>query len=140
MIHIPRFRPNIVIRGAGVPFVEDMIREFVVSPNGDFTNSGVPINLVSKCTRCLVSRPKQNPLERMYYIPTISQLPNVDLATGVRDKAVPYKVLMKFRRGKDPVKPNKACFGCNGVPMGSGIIRVGDFVHVREWAGLDEVD
>ena len=62
------------------------------------------------------------------------QLPNVDPSTGVRDKAVPYKVLMKFRRGKDPAMPGKACFGCNGVPKGTGIIRVGDFVHVREWA------
>jgi len=62
------------------------------------------------------------------------QLPNVDPSTGVRDKAVPYKVLMKFRRGKDPAMPGKACFGCNGVPKGSGIILVGDFVHVREWA------
>jgi uncharacterized protein YcbX len=67
------------------------------------------------------------------------QLPNVDPSTGVRDKAVPYKVLMKFRRGKDPVRPGKACFGCNGVPEGSGVIRVGDFVHVKEWAGPDGV-
>ena len=59
--------------------------------------------------------------------------------TGVRDKAVPYKVLMKFRRGKDVASPGKSCFGCNGVPRVSGVIRVGDYVHVKEWAGPDGV-
>ena len=55
--------------------------------------------------------------------------------TGVRDKAVPYKVLLKFRKGGDVLKPGKSCFGCNGVPKVTGVIRVGDYVHVREWAG-----
>ncbi|KAF9644632.1 hypothetical protein BDM02DRAFT_888505 [Thelephora ganbajun] len=114
-VPIERFRPNVVFHGAGVPFVEDMIKELVISSSRDTPENGIPINLVSKCTRCL--------------------LPNVDPLAGVRDKAVPYKVLMKFRRGMDPAKPGKACFGCNGVPKGSGVIRVGDFVHVREWAG-----
>jgi hypothetical protein len=59
----------------------------------------------------------------------------VDIRTGVRDTAVPYKVLMKFRRGKDPARVGKPCFGVNGAPLGSGVVRVGDFVHVREWAG-----
>jgi len=47
-----------VFRGAGVPFVEDVIKELVISPNRDSPENGVPINLVSKCTRCLV-RPKK---------------------------------------------------------------------------------
>lgn len=44
-------------------------------------------------------------------------------------------MLTKFRRGKDLVRPGEAHFGCNGVPKGNGVIRVGDFVHVRKWAG-----
>ena len=59
----------------------------------------------------------------------------MDTATGVRDPAIPYKVLMKFRVGKDPAQMSKPCFGCNGVPLGTGTVRVGDFVHVKEWAG-----
>ena len=60
----------------------------------------------------------------------MTQLPNVDPQTGVRDPAVPYKVLMKFRTGIDPANMNKPCFGCNGVVDGSGIVRVGDGVRV----------
>lgn len=58
------------------------------------------------------------------------KLPNVDPETGLRDKAVPYKVLMKFRTGLNPQRPGKSCFGCNGVPDGRGVIRVGDSVTV----------
>jgi len=114
-IPIERFRPNIVFCGADAPFVEDFIKELVISPNRDPPKDCVPINLVAKCTRCL--------------------LPNVDPAAGVRDKSVPYKVLMKFRTGKDPERPSKPCFGSNGVPRGNGVVRIGDFVHVLEWAG-----
>lgn len=62
----------------------------------------------------------------------LSQLPNVAPETGVRDKAVPYKVLMKFRTNIDPENKWKPCFGCNGVPLGYGEIRVGDQVGVRK--------
>ena len=48
----------------------------------------------------------------------------------MRDKAVPYKILMKSRTGKDPTQLNKPCFGVNGVPHGSGVVRVGDKVSV----------
>ncbi|PAV22641.1 cysteine ase [Pyrrhoderma noxium] len=92
-----RFRPNIVIGGAGVPWAEDTWERIQVGANTS------DISLVSKCTRCL--------------------LPNVDPDTGVRDAAVPYKVLMKFRSGKDPARLSKPCFGCNGVPSGNGVIR-----------------
>lgn len=63
-----------------------------------------------------------------------SQLPNVDTKTGVRDAAVPYKIIMKFRTNVDPQNMNKPCIGCNGVPGGSGVIRVGDLVTVEKWA------
>lgn len=56
----------------------------------------------------------------------------MDTQTGVRDAAVPYKVLMKFRVGLDPQNKWKPCVGCNGVPKGEGTISVGDVVTVRK--------
>jgi uncharacterized protein YcbX len=51
--------------------------------------------------------------------------------TGIRDQAVPFKVLIKFRK-VDPRMQRKACLGVNGVPAGSGVVRVGDRVHVKK--------
>ena len=51
----------------------------------------------------------------------------------MRDAAVPYKVLLKFRRNKDPARMSKPCFGCNAIVGGTGIVRVGDRVEVLEW-------
>lgn len=49
-----RFRPNIVLQGGGA-FAEDMWEEIsLVSGDGGDAETG--IQLVSKCTRCLVSR------------------------------------------------------------------------------------
>ncbi|KAF7307260.1 Rotamase-domain-containing protein [Mycena indigotica] len=98
---IERFRPNIVFQGAG-PFAEDGWKQIRF---GD----GPVINLVSKCNRCL--------------------LPNVDPVKGERDKAVPYKIIMKFRTGVDPVNKMKPCVGVNAVPLSEGEVRVGDVVH-----------
>ncbi|KAJ7610880.1 MOSC N-terminal beta barrel domain-containing protein [Roridomyces roridus] len=96
---IERFRPNIVFRGAG-PFAEDKWRQITIG-------NSPTINLVSHCTRCL--------------------LPNVCTESGERDKAVPYKIIMKFRTGLD-VNKMKACVGRNGVPTDIGEISVGDHV------------
>ncbi|KAH9949331.1 MOSC N-terminal beta barrel domain-containing protein [Amylocystis lapponica] len=115
---IERFRPNIVVVGAGEPFVEDMWREAVLGDPAT-ASSARTLTLVSKCARCL--------------------LPNVDTQTGVRDAAVPYKVLMKFRTGKDPARLNKACFGCNAMFGGDGVVRVGDRISVKTWAGAGGV-
>jgi len=60
----------------------------------------------------------------------VEQLPNVDPETGVRDAAVPYKVIMKFRTGLDPARKMKPCVGCYAVPDSDGVVRVGDAVHV----------
>lgn len=60
------------------------------------------------------------------------QLPNVSPDTGVKDKAVPFKVLMKVRTGVDPANKWNACLGCNAVPLMDGEIRVGDRVLVRK--------
>ncbi|KAJ7204394.1 MOSC N-terminal beta barrel domain-containing protein [Mycena pura] len=106
---IERFRPNVVFQGAG-PFAEDSWKEIRI---GIMPDAPV-ISIVSKCTRCL--------------------LPNVSPETGERDKAVPYKIIMKFRTGldADPQNKMKPCVGVNGMPLGSGEIRVGDVVAARK--------
>ncbi|KAF9225300.1 hypothetical protein BS17DRAFT_778412 [Gyrodon lividus] len=110
---IERFRPNIVFKGAGTPFAEDTITELSIDSHREAREGAAPIiHLVSKCARCL--------------------LPNVDTVTGVRDKAVPYKVMMKFRRGLDPARSSAPCLGCNGILTEEGVVKVGDWVHVRK--------
>jgi len=103
---IERFRPNIVFKGGG-PFAEDQWEEICIG-----SESTPSITLVSKCTRCL--------------------LPNVSPQTGERDKAVPFKALMKFRTGLDPTYKLKPCVGCNGVPAGDGVITVGNWVYIKK--------
>jgi hypothetical protein len=50
-----RFRPNIVIKGAGAPFFEDILTEFTVDSHRESGEKASPIiQLVSKCTRCMV--------------------------------------------------------------------------------------
>ncbi|KAH8099787.1 MOSC domain-containing protein [Cristinia sonorae] len=102
-LNIERFRPNIVVKGAGVPFAEDLWREIVI---GDNT---VPITVVCRCSRCL--------------------LPNVDTTTAERDTAVPYKVMLKFGKSET----SSPMFGCNAAPEGNGVLRVGDKVIVKRW-------
>ena len=55
---------------------------------------------------------------------------------GVRDAAVPYKVLLKFRRkefgASGQVKP---CFGCNVSGCGEGVVHVRYLVEVNTWVG-----
>lgn len=112
-LQVERFRPNIVIKGAGAPFFEDVLTEFTVDSHRESVDEASPIiQLVSKCTRCM--------------------LPNVHPETGVRDKAVPLKVLMKHRRGLDPKRPSQSCMGCNGVLTADGVVKVGDWIHMRK--------
>jgi uncharacterized protein len=54
----------------------------------------------------------------------------VDVDSGERDNAVPYKVMMSFRAELDPLGRMKPCFGRNGVPEGDGVISVGDVVRI----------
>jgi hypothetical protein len=105
-VPIERFRPNIVLKGGG-PFAEDDWEEFTIG-----SENAPLMTLVSKCTRCL--------------------LPNVSPETGERDKAVPYKVLMKFRTGLDPTHKMTPCVGCNAVPSGNGTVNVGDLVYIKK--------
>ncbi|KAF9469583.1 MOSC N-terminal beta barrel domain-containing protein [Collybia nuda] len=103
---IRRFRPNVIFSGGG-SFAEDNWETIRIG------SKGAPnITLVSKCARCL--------------------LPNVSPDTGEADKAVPYKVLMKFRTGLDPANKLSPCVGCNGVPDREGVIKVGDVVYVQK--------
>ncbi|CCM01446.1 uncharacterized protein FIBRA_03498 [Fibroporia radiculosa] len=116
-VEMERFRPNIVLKGAGVPFAEDFWRTVVLHSSNSTANS--ELTLLSKCTRCL--------------------LPNVDVHTGVRDAAVPLKVLLKFRMGKDRENMKAACFGCNGMLDKTGVVKVGDLVTIKEWTDLEGV-
>ncbi|EEB88256.1 hypothetical protein MPER_14008, partial [Moniliophthora perniciosa FA553] len=49
-------------------------------------------------------------------------LPNVSPETGEKDKAVPFKVIMKFRMGVDSNHKHKA----------DGVVTVGDEVSIRK--------
>ncbi|KIK91112.1 hypothetical protein PAXRUDRAFT_150234, partial [Paxillus rubicundulus Ve08.2h10] len=110
---VERFRPNIVFKGARAPFAEDVITELSIDSHQQARDGAGPIiHLVSKCARCL--------------------LPNIDPGTGVRDAAVPHKVMLKFRRGLDPARSSASCLGCNGIVTGKGVVRVNDWVHVRK--------
>ncbi|KAL0579242.1 hypothetical protein V5O48_002746 [Marasmius crinis-equi] len=109
---VERFRPNIVFSGGG-PFAEDNWKEIAIGPD---------IQSAEKAPRILVVS---------NHSPQNVQLPNVSPETGIRDKAVPYKVLMKFRMGVDPENKWKPSAGCNAVPMNEGIVRVGDVVSVK---------
>ncbi|KAF9261671.1 hypothetical protein L218DRAFT_930541 [Marasmius fiardii PR-910] len=110
-IDIERFRPNIVFSGAGA-FAEDGWEEIAFGPDMESAGRAPGVLIVSKCARCL--------------------LPNVSPETGIRDPAVPYKVLVKFRLGVDCGNKWKPCVGCNGSPRGNGTVRVGDVVSVRK--------
>ena len=54
----------------------------------------------------------------------------------MRDNAVPLKVLMKHRRGLDPERPNLPCMGCNGILTADGVVKVGDWIHVRKMGNV----
>lgn len=53
-----RFRPNIVLKGGG-PFEEDLWEEIDILPTNeaDRNDATMGIQLVSKCTRCMVGQP-----------------------------------------------------------------------------------
>ncbi|KAG9100078.1 hypothetical protein FS749_016347 [Ceratobasidium sp. UAMH 11750] len=114
-----RFRPNIVLSGSPAPFDEDYWGDVQIGENG--AGGGV-VSIVKRCGRCL--------------------LPNVDTVTGIRDNAVPFKVITKFRR-VEPLAGSTACFGANAVAQTSGVFRVGDRLRVltvleRETAEVNE--
>ncbi|KZT54258.1 hypothetical protein CALCODRAFT_19059 [Calocera cornea HHB12733] len=106
---VERFRPNIVFAGAKEAFDEDSWEEVTVHDSQTDEVKG-RILLVSRCTRCL--------------------LPNVDPSSGVPDKAVPFKVISKYRRIdlRDKYSP---CVGVNAVSLLDEFpISVGDKVTI----------
>ncbi|OLL22991.1 mRNA cleavage and polyadenylation factor CLP1 [Neolecta irregularis DAH-3] len=71
-VEMSRFRPNIVLKGTGGPWVEDHWKEISIGTIGDFY-------VVSRCVRCV--------------------MPNVDPETGIPDTDhQPFKTLQQFRR------------------------------------------
>lgn len=116
-----RFRPNVVVEGAGKPYAEEEWEEIsftTTERSGRASSEYGRMLLVSRCTRC--------------------QLPNIEPSTGIQHKHVPYKVLAKYRR-VDPAHPYTPCFGVNAVPQESGVYRVGDTVHVRRFAAAGKL-
>ncbi|KAJ8523091.1 hypothetical protein ONZ45_g452 [Pleurotus djamor] len=113
-VTVERFRPNLVFTGAGA-YAEDEWEEIAIGHTKEEAQSeDTPvISLVAKCQRCL--------------------LPNVSPETGIRDQAVPFKVMMKHRIGVDKEDKLKPCMGVNAAPKASGIYRVGDWVDVRKF-------
>ncbi|KAJ1302684.1 hypothetical protein OPQ81_003000 [Rhizoctonia solani] len=99
-----RFRPNIVLSGSPAPFDEDYWGDVRI---GEEDSKSTVISLVKRCGRCL--------------------LPNIDITTGIRDNAVPFKVITKFRQVEPKSTP---CFGMNAVTKSSGVIKVGDSVKL----------
>ncbi|KAF9298153.1 hypothetical protein BGZ88_007780 [Linnemannia elongata] len=100
------FRPNIVVSGVSKPFEED--EWCLVDING------LTYYFTCRCTRC--------------------DMPNVDPATGNKDKFQPQKTLQSIRR-VDKGKRAKwnACVGINAVPSAhTGIIRVGDVLDIKQ--------
>jgi uncharacterized protein len=133
---VTRFRPNIVLKGSGKPFIEDEYQDLGIE-NHQFS-------LVSKCARCMVGvMHLTSPLLRN------CQFPNIDPSTGVMDKSVPSAVsllvfhlkyvtriyiqaLTKFRKSLDPDQKSAVLFGCNATTFASGVLRVGDTVYALD--------
>ncbi|TCD62695.1 hypothetical protein EIP91_006555 [Steccherinum ochraceum] len=121
-LEMERFRPNIVLKGSGVPYAEDLWREVEIESQSasaptQTQTKGMSqiITVVDQCARCL--------------------LPNVDPSTGIRDPAIPNKVITRYGNANRKKKP---IFGTYAVPEGDGYVRVGDRVRVRKWVGVDE--
>jgi uncharacterized protein YcbX len=121
-VEMNRFRPNIVVGGdnggndsgeAGgdidkIPFAEDAWRRVR-------TGSGatpIEIALVKPCARCSV--------------PTVNQ------TLGVAQGNEPIATLKTFRRSADGAK---ILFGQNCIPLGEGLLAVGDVVEILERNG-----
>lgn len=59
-VRIRRFRPNIVLKGAGAPFIEDLWREILIDCQVERgldpqeAEAARTLTVLSKCARCLV--------------------------------------------------------------------------------------
>ncbi|MEZ0261500.1 MAG: MOSC domain-containing protein [Alphaproteobacteria bacterium] len=95
-----RFRPNIVVTGAGA-WAEDSWKKIKV---GDIT-----LDIVKPCTRCVVT--------------------TTDQLTGEKQSNEPLNTLKTFRLLRTPDLTG-VVFGQNAVPMHAGIVKKGDIVTV----------
>ncbi|KAG0208077.1 hypothetical protein BGX33_006474 [Mortierella sp. NVP41] len=100
------FRPNLVVSGVTKPFEED--EWCLVDING------LTYYFTCRCTRC--------------------DMPNVDPATGSKDKFQPQKTLQSIRRvDKGKAAKWNACVGINAVPSAhTGTIHVGDVLNIKQ--------
>jgi len=90
-IEMRRFRPNIVIRGAGKPFIEDIIKRIQIN--------GISFVLRKKCSRCKIT--------------------TIDPEKGEYVDKEPLDVLATFRKGL--LEGGKeVCFGENLVHLQTG--------------------
>ncbi|KAK4698283.1 hypothetical protein P7C70_g7998, partial [Phenoliferia sp. Uapishka_3] len=86
-LEIERWRGNVVVEGVGEPWEEDSWAEIQFErPGGE----RVEWFISSRCARCISS-----------------QLPNVDPASGIRDKVVPDKLLRPSRENVWPFMASK---------------------------------
>jgi len=99
-VPMDRFRPNLVVAGAGAPHAEDGWRRVRIGE--------VSFRLAGPCVRC--------------------QLPTIDQATAARGKE-PLTTLARYRRGLAG-RERGVVFGQNAIHDGPGTIRVGDRVEV----------
>lgn len=117
-ITIERFRPNIIVSGAGFEaWDEDSWKTLRISPPDEGKGEDLMLDVPCRCLRC--------------------QVPNVDPETGVKDKEEPWNTLMRFRN-VDAGNRHKPCFGMLCVPREEGIVRVGDVLEVTEVTGDHE--
>ncbi|MBB5518109.1 MOSC domain-containing protein [Amphiplicatus metriothermophilus] len=101
-VGMERFRPNIVIDGAG-PWTEDRWRALRLGAS--------VIELVKPCTRCMVT--------------------TADQTTGARTGREPLKTLARIRRSAHPDLPG-VLFGWNAILREGRGLSVGDAVEVLE--------
>jgi uncharacterized protein YcbX len=99
-----RFRPNLVVDGA-TPWAEDTWRRIRVG--------GVEIELGWPCGRCVLT--------------------TRDPGTGAaRPDGEPLATLARERAWRRPDGKREAIFAWNAIPLGDGLVRVGDRVEVLE--------
>lgn len=115
-VPMARFRPNVVVAGAGAPFAEDAWGRIRVGGGGA---GALELDVVRPCDRC--------------------GLPAVDQETGVKCNESPLDALQTFRTGKllgwaEARKrwTHAAFFATFVVPRASGLVRKGDTLDVLE--------
>ncbi|KAI8469189.1 MAG: MOSC domain-containing protein [Monoraphidium minutum] len=129
-VPMARFRPNLVVAGAGAAFAEDAWGRVRVGPGaaggggGGGGGGGVEMEVVRPCDRC--------------------GLPAVDQETGVKGELNPLDTLSKFRTGKElgwaasrKRWTHASFFATYCRPAAPGVVRAGDAFDVlaaRSWA------